>query len=138
MGDLVRLTEFLYAGRYNPVMLPKVRNSALLDACRYMPCTLRIASFVPGMSCSGRDTVVPCHCGNVGKGMSTRVSDMTIAAGCHTCHDILDGRRENERDYIMEKYPAAVMHRIMSGVFETQAMLVEAGLIVVPGAEIIK
>ena len=130
-------SSFLYPDRYNPVMLKKVRCSTLLDATRYMPCTLRIASFVPGMKCSGRDTVVPCHCGNVGKGMSTRVSDMMIAAGCHICHDILDGRREGDRDYIMKNYPAAVMHRIMSGVFETQAMLIEMGLIVIPGAEII-
>jgi len=117
-----------------PALLPKVRSKAVLGAVRGMPCTLRIATFVPGHRCADPATVVPCHVGNLGKGMSTKVSDLSVAAGCMACHDLLDGR-DSRRAWLIENYPAAVQHRALMGVLETQAMLLMRGALIIPDAE---
>lgn len=120
--------------RYNPDLLPKVRSRKLLDAVRGMPCTLRIAGFA-GKSCSAIETVVPCHVPTIGKGMGTKVSDLFVAAGCFTCHDLLD-RRDIKGHEAMQRYPAAVLERILRGMCETQAMLIEKGIITVLNDEV--
>lgn len=120
----------------NPHLLPKVRSAALLDACRSMDCTLRIASFIPGHSCAPQATVVPCHVGRLGRGTATKVSDLSVAAGCRACHDLIDGRDKRLWE-IMDRYPAAFVERVMLGVFETQAQWVGLGLLSAPGMEIV-
>ena len=101
----------------NPHMLPKVRSKSLRDACRKYPCSLRIASF-GGMRCAHQSTVVGCHLPSFGKGVSTKVSDLFIAAGCQVCHDLLDGR--DPRGFVIaETYPAAFAERIMLAHHET-------------------
>ena len=120
----------------NPSLLPKIRSRPLLDACKDMPCCLRVASFIPGHKCSAVDTVVGCHVGNLGRGMGTKVSDLSVAAGCHACHDLLDGR-DNRVRWIIDQYPFAFAERLMHGVFETQARWVGMGLIEVKGMEIL-
>lgn len=112
----------------NPYMLPKVRSKSLLQACRHMPCTLRIASFV-GQSCAAQSTVVPCHLPTIGKGTSTKVSDLFVAAGCLHCHDIIDGRQQRILETIVSDYPAAFADRLMRGNHETIARWVGMGLI---------
>ena len=119
---------------FNPDMLPKIRSRALLDACRHMPCTLRIASF-GGMQCSAQNTVVPCHLPTIGKGVSTKVSDLFVAAGCQTCHDLLDGR-DNRGFVIADAYPAAFAERLMRANHETISRWVAMGLITVEKGEI--
>lgn len=121
---------------YNPALLPKIRSRALLNGVRGMPCALRISSFIPGHRCAPDDTVVPCHVGKIGKGLSTKVSDLHIVAGCQHCHDLADGR-DNRIHWIAERYPAALWERIASGMMETQSRLIMAGLIVVPNSEVI-
>ena len=116
----------------NPHALPKVRSRKLLDACADMPCTLRMASFIPGQTCAPQNTVVGCHVGNLGRGVATKVSDLHVAAGCMACHSLID-RRDNRVTWIMEQYPAAFMERLMLGVFETQSRWVALGLITIDG-----
>lgn len=127
-------------GRGAPVIeshtfLPKVRSPDLMAAIRGMPCELRLASFA-GKSCAGRDTVVGCHVGSLGKGMGTKVSDLSVAAGCHLCHDLIDGRNA-EGLRLAAAYPAAWSLQILRAVMATQARLVGEGIITVSGGEII-
>ena len=123
----------------NPMLLPKIRSRSLLDAVRYMPCTLRIAGMVPGGACSHQTTVVPCHLdGTIGKGIGTKVSDLFVAAGCFACHSLLDGRDRSGADYLMKNYPTAVVERCLKGLCETQARWLAMGLIKVKGGEVVK
>ena len=123
----------------NPALLPKVRSRVLLAACADMPCTLRIASMVPGGACSHQTTVVPCHLdGTIGKGMGTKVSDLFVAAGCFSCHAIISGVDRKAVNYLTANYPTAVMHRMLCGLCETQSRWVALGMIDVKGAEIVK
>lgn len=117
----------------NPHLLPKVRSKRLMQECGQMPCTLRIAGFL-GQPCSGSDTVVGCHLPVIGKGMSAKVSDLFVAAGCFTCHTILDGKLGVE---LRHRYPAAYAERLLLALCETQARHVMAGLIEVPDMEIV-
>lgn len=73
----------------NPHMLTKVRSTLLRHSCSGMPCTLRISSF-RGRPCASQSTVVGCHLPVFGKGVSTKVSDLFMAAGCANCHELLD------------------------------------------------
>lgn len=122
----------------NPALLPKVRSRPLLDAIRFMPCELRIASLVPGHRCADQSTVVGCHLPTIGKGMSTKVSDLFVAAGCQHCHDIIDGRDQKSARYIAEHYPTAMMERMMKGNHATISRWVAMGLLTVEGMEIVK
>ena len=123
--------------RYRPDMLVKVRSRQLLDAVALMPaCTLRISGMIPGHSCSSERTLVPCHTPTIGKGMSTKTSDLFVACGCSHCHDLLDGR-DSRQAYLIENYSTALVERVMAGIHETQSMLVEMGIITVAGADLI-
>lgn len=114
----------------NPHLLPKVRSRALLDAVQYMPCALRVSSFVPGHKCAPQETVVGCHLDrSIGKGIGTKVSDLYAIAACSNCHDILDGRDNARRDFILAKYPTAYLDRVIRGLTETQARWVDMGLL---------
>ena len=123
--------------RYSPTLIGKVRSEAVLQAADGAPCTLRIASFVPGLRCAPPDTTVYCHLGNIGQGMATKESDINGAFGCSVCHDLTDGRMKSELDWMIEKYPRAVLDRILNGHFETLGLLACNGIIRVPGATII-
>lgn len=121
---------------YNPHLLPKIRSKKIMDEFKTLPCTLRIASFIPGHKCAGQDTVVGCHTGSMGKGMSTKTSDPLCVAGCLNCHDLLDGRDKRIFD-VIEQHPAALLKRIVNAHHETLALLIQRGLIVIPdGVEI--
>lgn len=116
-------------------LLPKVRSRALLDACQHMPCALRLAGFI-GMPCAPQTTVVGAHIGSLGKGTATKVSDLSVAAACVTCHDLYDGR-DARGAFIREKYPMAFGERVLAAVQETQARWVERGLLTAEGQEVI-
>ena len=118
-----------------PHMLPKVRSEAIRKACENFPCSLRIASFI-GLSCSGPNTVVGCHLPTDGKGIGTKVTDLSIAAGCQVCHDLLDGR-DNRGRLIREKYPLGLADRIIRAQSETLTRLMMDGIIEINDAEII-
>ncbi len=122
---------------HNPTLLSKIRSEAIMQAAAGSPCTLRIASFLPGRRCSGPETVVGCHLPVWGKGVSTKVTDMAVAFGCSHCHDLLDGRDREGWQYLMKHYEAAVMNRLLHGLTETHALLIAEDIIQIPGAEII-
>lgn len=119
----------------NPHMLPKVRSRALLDATSEMPCSLRIASFIPGYSCAPQSTVVPCHLPIFGKGMSTKVSDLLVAAGCLNCHRLLD-RVDKRIIEIEEHHGVELQKQLMRAWAETLTRWLDMGLIVITGGEL--
>lgn len=113
----------------NPYLLPKVRSEELMRMCREEigVCTLRISSFIPGRKCSGSDTLCGCHLPTIGKSMRSKVTDLAVVCGCHSCHDLLDGRDRAGADYLMQNYPAAVQARMTDALVETHARLILAG-----------
>lgn len=122
-------------GEMTPVhLLPKVRSRAIMDFARGQPCTLRVSSLYPGHFCAGTETSVMCHLPVDGKGVSTKVSDTSVAIGCCNCHDILDGR-DGRQAYIIEKAPTAFMERLLRAHCETISRLVMGGIITVIGVE---
>lgn len=114
-------------------LLPKVRSKALRAAAEGQPCALRVGSLI-GLPCDPPSTTVLCHLPDGSGGMATKSSDLSAAFGCATCHDLIDGRHHGSA-ILHEKYPAAVMWRLLAGMAETQARWVEAGLISVKGDE---
>jgi len=135
-----QITDFRSTAITNPHMLPKVRSDLIMASASGEHCCLRIASFIPGLTCSGRATTVGAHLPVFGKGVNTKVTDMAVCFACATCHDILDclssdGRRRN--DYLAQHYPTAIMERLLFGLVETHARLIMGGVIVIPDAEFI-
>lgn len=129
---------------YSPHMLPKIRSEKIRDAIGgklhdvdQFPCTLRIASLIPGGTCSSGRTVIPAHYGDLGKGMSTKVSDLDLVAACFACHDILD-RRDSRWQFLKANHEADVLRRLIAAGSETRAMLTFYGLIEVEGATLLK
>lgn len=108
-----------------------------MQAMQHMPCVLRISSFIPGRKCSSQATVIGAHLPTIGKGMSTKVTDLAVVACCHTCHELLDGRDRKGSDYLIANFPTAVATRMTDALVETQARLIGMGIITVQGGEVI-
>ena len=72
----------------------------------------------------------------MGKGISTKVSDLNIAAGCQVCHDLL-ARVDPAWQILMDRYPAAVQRQIHQAHMETLARWLECEAIVVPDGAIL-
>ncbi|MFV1626822.1 MULTISPECIES: nuclease domain-containing protein [unclassified Phaeobacter] len=123
--------------QHRPHLLPKIRSEGIMDAAEGAPCTLRIASFVPGRRCAGHETTVGCHLPIWGKGKSTKVTDMGVAFGCSACHAIIDGVDQEALRYLEKKFGAAMMTRMLHGLTETHALLIDHGVIVIPDAVIV-
>lgn len=127
---------------YRPHLLTKVRSQDLLDMIgtgwsgRPFPCTARIAGLVAGHRCSHQDTVVPAHVGNLGKGMSTKVSDLNVIAACAHCHDLID-QRDSRWWWLMDHRCFETMKRLITAQHETLALLVQSDVITIKGATII-
>lgn len=129
---------------YRPAMLPKVRSGKIMDLPKiyrqqtgdFMPCTLRIASFV-GLPCAHDETCVMAHTSGPGKGTSTKTSDLETVCGCATCHRLVDQPSRYEKDQLTH-YGGAVEYRLRQAGAETRAALLEMGIIVIPDAEFTK
>lgn len=121
----------------NPHMLPKVRSKAIMSSARGKPCTLRIASFIPGNRCAPNDTTICTHLPIWGKGKSTKTTDAAAVYGCFNCHQIIDGPDQKSLRWLQEHYPVAIMERFLHALTETQAMQIEAGILVYPDGKII-
>lgn len=121
----------------NPMLLPKVRSDALTDSARFMPCALRIASFIPNHRCADPSTVIMAHLPTIGKGNASKVSDLFMVAACFACHELID-RRDKRIAWIEEHYAAALANRYMRGHHETMSRWLGAGLIVVPDGRIVE
>ena len=113
----------------NPHLLPKVRSEQLMQSARGMQCALRL----PGFCWHRPDTVVMAHLPGIGKGVSTKVSDIHGAFACAGCHDAID-RHIYERHGLTKEY---VLEAMLRAHCETQAQWIGAGLLIVPGAKII-
>lgn len=121
---------------HNPTILPKVRSTALMAAMRDYPCTVRIASLIPGHHCAAQETVVGHHLGTAGKGMSTKSSDLAVVAVCAHCHALLE-RVDARGRALLEREPVAVIDRCLRGLIETHAMLARDGIITVRGGRLV-
>lgn len=122
---------------YNPHMMTKVRSEAIMKSGKGSPCKLRIASFIPGRRCASDETTTNNHIPVGGKGMSTKETDLATAHGCDACHAILDGRDRDGLNYIQKHYPAALLDRVLRGIIETHASLVDDRIIIIPDGELI-
>lgn len=123
----------------NPNNLPKVRSKKIMRApvlIADMPCSLQISSLIPGHRCSGADTHVMAHLPGIGKGISTKTSDITAVCACAHCHDLLD-RRDRRISFIEDNYPLALADRLIRAIQITLAWHIIEGNIVVPDGEII-
>ena len=121
----------------NPNMFTKVRSKAIMASANGATCSLRIASFIPGLRCAGDDTTVGAHLPVWGKGTSTKVTDLAVAHSCETCHRLLDNPSPRELAYIEMYCAAPFMERLLHGLTETHAQLLDAGVIIVPDGELI-
>lgn len=120
-----------------PHLMPKVRSQAIRNAASGVPCTIRISSMIPGHQCSDPSTCVMDHLPVDGKGKSTKVTDLAVGIGCSNCHAILDGVDIKKRDYLYEKYPAALADRLLRSIVMTHTILIEEGVIQIPDAKLI-
>lgn len=126
----------------NPNQLTKVRSKGIMKAMDAreevsMGCRLRIASLIPGRQCASDATCVGTHLPVWGKGTSTKVTDMAVACGCAACHDIIDGRDQEAYRFLMKNYPSATLDRMLKGLTETHALLIDGGKIIIPDGKII-
>ena len=93
--------------------LSKIRASANGKSC-----TLRL----PG--CEHRETVVFAHIRTKATGWAVKPPDSMGVYACHSCHDIIDGRKGQG---LMEK---EVLGRIIAALAETHQQLLNEGLMV--------
>lgn len=116
----------------NPHMLPKVRSESLTRSAKFaeyeIGCTARVSSFIPGHRCSSDYTTVFSHVGKLGKGKSTKTSDINGIIACQNCHDLIDAV-DNRVWWIIENYPRAFYERLWEAGCETRAHWVRLGLI---------
>lgn len=113
----------------NPALLPKVRSKALMDFANGQPCSLRL----PGICCHDPETSVHGHLPGIGKSNRSKVSDIHGAIVCWRCHQVID--TFSHRNFGLTD--AMVLDAMLRGHAETQARWIGAGLLVVPGGEII-
>lgn len=110
------------------MMYPKrepVRSKKLRDSARGKDCTLRI----PGVCCGDPETTVLAHLPHGGRSMGQKAPDTHAVYACANCHDVLDNRTRHTvpRDELLEC--------CLRGLAETQAQMMEDGLIRVEGAK---
>jgi hypothetical protein len=93
--------------------MSKIRESARGEAC-----TLRLDGCNGGVL---NETVVYCHLG--GAGMGQKSHDIHGFFGCHSCHNIVDGRKNHNYESNW------LDHMVLRAVINTQERLIEKGLI---------
>jgi hypothetical protein len=120
-----------------PHLMPKVRSKKIMATAAGVPCTARIASFIPGLRCESAATTVACHLPVGGKGTSTKETDLAVAYSCSVCHDLLDGRNAAGHAYLIEHHAAAVMQQLLRAHVMTLTVMLEEGVIVIPDADVL-
>ena len=92
--------------------------SKITQSAKGQPCTVRLDGCNGG---ANNETVVFAHLN--GGGMGTKHNDIHGAYCCHSCHDILDGRKRTdyEQDFLLLTH--------LLGMMRTQKILLEKGLI---------
>jgi len=92
--------------------------SKLTKSARGEPCQIRLDGCNAGVN---NETVVLAHLN--GAGLALKAYPMHGAYCCHSCHDILDGRKPSDYD----KEWLELIH--LRGVIKTQEKMIEKGLI---------
>lgn len=92
--------------------------SKLTKSARGEPCQIRLDGCNAGVN---NETVVLAHLN--GAGLALKAYDVHGAYCCHSCHDILDGRKPSDYD----KEWLELIH--LRGVIKTQEKMIEKGLI---------
>lgn len=102
-----------------------IKSKPLRDSARNEDCTFQIA----GVCNHNPETVVLCHINCDPSGVGQKADDTSAAYGCSSCHDVVDGRVQNE-EYKQYKwfYNARAIAR-------TTKRFYEKGLIVIKGAK---
>lgn len=89
------------------------------NAARNQNCSLRLRGCR-----NDRSTVVFAHAPSIDNGMGLKqAKDFWGAFACGHCHDQVDGRVSTKDDRI------TILERWLAGIYETQKILIEAGLI---------
>ena len=128
------MTADTWQGRpYRPAAQPTMISDALRAACAGMPCTPRIANFIPGHRCAHQDTVVGAHTAKFLNGMAKKPTDFGVAASCLHCHMLID-MVDKRWEWLRDNHAAAVTKRLLEGIMETQTMLWQVGIISIKGA----
>ena len=97
----------------------KRKYQKLRDSARGEDCTLQIYPY-----CNGNpETTVLCHLPS-GSGMGQKSPDWFAVYGCSSCHDIIDGRRNNKG-----LFPDAVKESERMALLRTWNRMLEKGLI---------
>ena len=91
--------------------------SKLTKSARGEPCQIRLDGCNAGVN---NETVVLAHLN--GAGLALKAYPMHGAYCCHSCHDILDGRKPSDYD----KEWLELIH--LRGVIKTQEKMIEKGL----------
>lgn len=118
----------------NPHLAPKIRSEVILEAARSMRwCFMRLATYVSQPCLPGCE---PVHLATIGKGMSTKVSDLFVMPGCRRCHQLYDGKDERIWE-ILKLHPTARLEVEQRAHHEFLSHLLSAGIISIPGAKII-
>jgi hypothetical protein len=112
-----------------PVLLPKVRSTAIMQAANGMPCSLRL----PGICNHDPRTTVYCHLPGIGKSHASKVSDLHGAFGCSNCHQAIDQHTYSQKNLT----DAMVLDAMLRGLGETQSRLIALQVIKVKGAKIV-
>jgi len=92
--------------------------SKLRKSARGEPCQIRLDGCNAGVN---NETVVLAHLN--GAGLALKAYDVHGAYCCHSCHDVLDGRKPSDYD----KEWLELIH--LRGVIKTQEKMIEKGLI---------
>jgi len=95
--------------------LSKIRKSAKLQECQVR---------IPGVCNFDETTTIPAH--KNGAGMALKSSDSQLAYCCSSCHDVVDHRVK-----IKEFTYDEILIMFYEGIFRTQLLLIEQGLIVI-------
>lgn len=98
-----------------------IRSKKYLAGSKGAPCAFRIPSI-----CNGDwSTTVPCHIRDGHNGMGQKASDLSVANGCSSCHDAMDGRSTvlSKEDWLFYA---------LRGLQETLQQRFETGLLIVP------
>ena len=91
--------------------------SKLRKSARGEPCQIRLDGCNAGVN---NETVVLAHLN--GAGLALKAYDVHGAYCCHSCHDVLDGRKPSDYD----KEWLELIH--LRGVIKTQEKMIEKGL----------
>jgi len=103
----------------------RITSQRYLDASRGQTCKFQI----PGICQGGTDTTVPCHIRDDHTGGAQKASDISVADGCFSCHNVMDRRAKmDDGTYITETdwlfYSLRALQRTLEGRIEAKVLVI--------------